>query len=174
MMKTCCGLLLLYWLFVSCTQKPAPAEENKPAQASAPLEQPPVEQPQEPATSRPKAIVLDSYSEFPEEVEGCSCYFSRNKQEFAAGKYIYMNNYANLAFVSIGGQLVRLECIDKSDSVKTDAPYRDASVKYELRAIVKKSSPSGEEVFKTEGVLLVKDLKTGASSEIPFVGECGC
>ncbi|WP_210487370.1 hypothetical protein [Rufibacter aurantiacus] len=118
--------------------------------------------------------MLDSYSEFPEEVEGCSCYFSRNKQEFAAGKYIYMNNYANLAFVSIGGQLVRLECIDKSDSVKTDAPYRDASVKYELRAIVKKSSPSGEEVFKTEGVLLVKDLKTGASSEIPFVGECGC
>src|SRR6476469_6868269 len=52
-------------------------------------------------------ISIETFSDFPNEIDGCSCYFSNNESEFKQKKYIYVNNYANLSFMKVNGKMLR-------------------------------------------------------------------
>ena len=43
-------------------------------------------------------ILVDPFSNFPPEIDGCSCYFSNDSTEFKKGQYIYMNDFAQTSF----------------------------------------------------------------------------
>ena len=63
-----------------------------------------------PTNSNPPAaaISIETFTEFPPEIDGCSCYFSANTSDFKAQKYIYADNYQDTGFMKINGAMVKL------------------------------------------------------------------
>jgi hypothetical protein len=120
------------------------------------------------------SFTVDVMNGYVEEFAGCACYFSRNQQEFAQEKYIYFNDYQQKALISVNGVRIPLAGAAHSDSLTLRSPYKDPKGRYEVRVTIKKSQQTGDEVALKTGVLHVKDLKTGQTQTLPFVGECGC
>ena len=56
-----------------------------------------------------KTIQLESFSDFPNEIDGCSCCFSKSQEEYKKKMYVFVNDFAVLAFVKIDGKLIRFE-----------------------------------------------------------------
>ncbi|MGJ8660923.1 MAG: hypothetical protein ACSHXL_02705 [Bacteroidota bacterium] len=105
---------------------------------------------------------LTKINGFPEEIEGCSCYFSESKEDFNNNKYIYLDQYySGLAFISIDGKLIQ---IDLEVEAKTD---------YTVEIEFDKEFQNGDETFWKTGTIKVK-LKDGTILSKKFVGECGC
>ena len=117
---------------------------------------------------------LNPITEFPESIDGCSCYFSRNNQEFEKGKYIYLNDFASLSYLNINGELVEFNLVQSSDSTSKAKFHLYRSKKFELKVTIEKETDLDEELAKLEGKLLLKDLKTGQTKTFSYVGECGC
>lgn len=117
---------------------------------------------------------LETMTEFPEEVRGCSCYFSRNEADFKAGKYIYLSNYTNLSIISVNGQLLRLNRNNQPDSTATLNNSVYANPDYELQIRLDATNQNGDETNWLQGKLILTSLKTKQSKTVPFVGECGC
>ncbi|GAB2549074.1 hypothetical protein [Rufibacter soli] len=145
----------------------------------------PVDVVQKPEASAPDTVpaqpgqaeapfTVDVMNGYVEEFAGCACYFSRNQQEFAQEKYIYFNDYQQKALISVNGVRIPLAGAAQSDSLTLRSPYKDPKGRYEVRVTIKKSQQTGDEVAQKTGVLHVKDLKTGQTQTLPFVGECGC
>ena len=69
-----------------------------------------------------KEIALDSFSEFPPEIDGCACYFSDSEEEFKKSTYIYTDDYGKNAFVSINGVMTKFELIASDTSIGSARP----------------------------------------------------
>lgn len=123
--------------------------------------------------SSKKSITLESFSEYPEEIDGCSCIFSTDSILYSQNKYIYANDFANTAFVKINGKLLRFEEVshEKKDSINTVAKYKSGN--YLMTVKVKNNGESGYESYSTSGSIEIKDNK-GNTSKQPFYGICGC
>ena len=158
-------LVLIPWL-LSCENRKETARQ--PAQIS---EKHVLEN--APATST-DSLRLDVLAEFPPEMYGCSCYFSRNQQEFEKEQFIYVNDYAQTSVVSVNGKLTTLDLKSQSDSLAKETFYVYANEAYELKVTLQKSKAVAEEVSKMEGQLLLKELKSGRTRKYFYTGECGC
>lgn len=148
---------ILIFILISCQEKP---KEQKPLKISN-------------SESSEELPELDSFSEFPEEVDGCSCYFSKSKDDFKAGKYIYVNDYASLSFISVNGRLLKFELKESSDSL-TKRFHIYSSPDYNLKIEIETEKETGDELRWVEGSLILKSLKTNKQKTFKFVGECGC
>lgn len=108
---------------------------------------------------------------FPPEVDGCSCYFSRNQQEFHDEKYVYLDDYGNNAYLNVDGKQVKIKMeegdFDPENFTKTIS-NDEFTVTIEGRKIKEL-----EEVMMFEGKMTVKD-KNGAATTTAIYGECGC
>jgi hypothetical protein len=105
---------------------------------------------------------LTKINGFPEEIEGCSCYFSENKEDFNNKKFIYLDqHYSGFAFISIDGKLIQID-LEKENK-------GDYSVEIEFD----KEFQNGDETYWKKGTIKVK-LKDGTILSKKFVGECGC
>lgn len=120
------------------------------------------------------SLVLDSFTEVPPEVRGCSCYFSRNKQELQQQQYIYLNDYKKTSFISVGGKLEKLFLKNNPDSTAANKSGTYANEEFELKVEIEKENDLAEELAGLEGHLILKELKSGKVQSFPFVGECGC
>ena len=71
-------------------------------------------------------LSIDTFSTFPPEIDGCSCYFSNDSTEFKKGEYIYMNDYAQTSFLKINGVLTKFTQTDfkEVDSLNVKAKYK--------------------------------------------------
>lgn len=123
--------------------------------------------------SEQEALVLDTFSTFPPEIDGCSCYFSNDSIEFSKKEYIYMNDYAQISFLKINGEMVKFtEVYTKQvDSLRTQAKYRSDA--YEMTIEVQLIKQNGYETSLESGTLKVTDHH-GSTITKPFYGECGC
>ena len=54
-----------------------------------------------------EVLTIDTFSTFPPEIDGCSCYFSNDSTEFNKREYIYMNDFAQTSFLKINGVLTK-------------------------------------------------------------------
>lgn len=120
-----------------------------------------------------EAIVVDTFSTFPPEIDGCSCNFSNNSLEFNTKEYIYMNDYAQISYMKINGELVKFTevYIKQVDSFRTQAKYHSDS--YEMTIEVQLIKQNGYETSLESGTLRVSD-HNGNTITKPFYGECGC
>lgn len=60
---------------------------------------------------------LTSIDEFPDEIDGCSCYFSKDSSDFKNHKYLYIDNYySGTAFVKINNEIIKIDLEDKTKS----------------------------------------------------------
>jgi hypothetical protein len=123
-------------------------------------------------SSTDASIVIDTFSEFPPEIEGCSCYFSNNESDFKSGKYIYVDDYGSNAFVSINGEMKSFSL--SSSERETEAHHIKTwnSEDFEITLDYKQVGQV-EETWQQIGTMKIKSRK-GKEVVREFYGECGC
>jgi hypothetical protein len=115
-------------------------------------------------------ISLDIFSDLPKEIEGCGCYFYLSKKDKKEEKYIFMNDFAKIAFVSINGKMEKFTLKEYQTGSNI---YLYSNGTYDLRTKITKKESDGAEGFNEEGVLtLMKGSITVV--EKSFIGSCGC
>lgn len=120
-----------------------------------------------------EVLTIDTFSIFPLEIDGCSCYFSNDSTEFNKGEYIYMNDFAQTSFLKINGVLTKFTQTDFKEVSKTTTMAKAKSDKYEITIEVIDGKRSGDEtVFKSGTIKLTG--KNGETITKTFYGECGC
>ena len=115
-------------------------------------------------------INLETFG-FPAEVNGCSCYFSKNKEDFDQEKYIYIDDYGNNAYLKIDGKTVKIKMKEGDfdpDNFSKVIKNEEVSV-----TIQGKKVNELEEVMMFEGTMTVENKK-GEKTITPIYGECGC
>lgn len=120
-----------------------------------------------------KELTIDTFSTYPPEIDGCSCYFSNDSMEFKKGEYIYINDYAQTSFLKINGVLTKFTQTDfkQVDSLTVKVKY--LSDNYEMTVISIDGIQNGDETWLKSGTIKVTD-KSGKSITKAFYGECGC
>jgi len=118
-------------------------------------------------------LSIDTFSTFPPEIDGCSCYFSNDSTEFKKGEYIYMNDYAQTSFLKINGVLTKFTQTDfkEVDSLNVKAKYK--SDHYEMTIESKDGIQNGDETWLKTGTIKLTNKK-GETVTKTFYGECGC
>lgn len=116
-----------------------------------------------------KTIQLESFSDFLNEIDGCSCCFSKSQEEYKKKMYVFVNDFAVLAFVKIDGKLIRFE-LQNHDENSNIYYYihNDDKMKVE---IIKKTT-NEDEIVVIEGLITIDTLKGDVKQK--FIGECGC
>jgi catabolite regulation protein CreA len=124
-------------------------------------------------TTDNQVLTIDTFSTFPPEIDGCSCYFSNDSTEFIKGEYIYMNDYAQTSFLKINGVLTKFAQTDfkEIDSLNVIAKYK--SDKYQMTIESKDGIQNGDETWLKTGTIKLTD-KNGKTIKKTFYGECGC
>jgi len=172
-MNYCSKLTLLYLilLFAACSPKEKTTNASNMDSTAEPsvLEKEIIEKP---------AFSIDVFSKFPPEIDGCSCYFSKNETDFKEGsKYSYMDNYEKTAFVKIDGALVKF--VQTNSEMITETHYKNtyksenAAQNYTLETNTERENQNGDETFLYTGTLKVT-TQDGKSVSERFIGECGC
>lgn len=125
------------------------------------------------ATTDNQALSIDTFSTFPPEIDGCSCYFSNDSTEFNKREYIYMNDFAQTSFLKINGVLTKFTQTDFNEVNKTTTVAKAKSDKYEMTIEVIDGKQSGYETSLKSGTIKLTD-KNGKTITKTFYGECGC
>jgi hypothetical protein len=120
-----------------------------------------------------QVLTVETFSTFPPEINGCSCYFSNDSIEFKKGEYIYVNDYAETSFLKINGILTKFTLTDfkKIDATKTIAKAKNDN--YEMTIEVSEEIRNGDETWLKTGTIKLTD-KNGETVTKVFYGECGC
>lgn len=100
---------------------------------------------------------IDTFSAFPAEIDGCSCYFSNNSTEFKDGKYIYINDFAETSFVKINGVLTKFKQTEFKKVSKSTIVTKFKSDNYEMTIEVVDGKQSGGETTLKTGTIKVTD-----------------
>ncbi len=115
-------------------------------------------------------INVESFS-FPAEVNGCSCYFAKNKEDLQNEKYIYIDDYGNNAFLKIDGKQIKIAMKEGDfdpENFSKVIKNKDFTV-----TITGKKIKELEEVMMFDGTMEVEN-KNGEKTITPIYGECGC
>lgn len=143
----------------STNKATSPATENKTNSAPAN------------SGSTETAISIDTFSDFPEEVDGCSCYLSTSESDFKAKKYVYIDNREDFATMKLNGAMVKLKRTEEKEVSKNRWVKKFTSADYELEVDITQSGTIGP--FPHKGTL--KLTKKGGQTITKEVnGECGC
>jgi hypothetical protein len=118
-------------------------------------------------------LTIDTFSTAPPEIDGCSCYFSRDSLEFKRGEYVYVNDFAQTSFLRINGVLTKFTQTEFKEVNKTKTLAKAKSDEYEMTIEVFDGRQNGDETSLKTGTIKVTD-KNGKIITMTFYGECGC
>lgn len=122
-------------------------------------------------------LSLDDFKGIPEEIDGCSCYFSETDQKFKDKEYLFAAGFDSIGFVSVNNKLVKLKLVSTEREPNTfgDHDHIDVynSELYNVIVDIKYKKSSGEEVWWNDGTVTIES-KEGEKVTRKFVGECGC
>lgn len=117
------------------------------------------------------AVSIETFSEFPKEVDGCSCYLSTSDGDFKAQKYVYIDNREDFATMKLNGAMVKFKRTDEKEVSKNRWVKKFTNIDYELEVDITQSGTIGP--FPHKGTL--KLTKKGGQTITKEVnGECGC
>lgn len=123
-------------------------------------------------TAAEQKLNMLTFSEFPEEVDGCACYFSNSEREFEEGKYIYVDDYGKNAFVNVGGEMVQLKLSKAGEAAEKRIDKIWAHENYKL-SLETKQIGHIDETWQYAGQLTLKSTD-GRYVVKEIYGECGC
>jgi catabolite regulation protein CreA len=118
-------------------------------------------------------LIIDTFSDFPPEIDGCSCYFSNDSNEFNQRLYIYVNDFAETAFLKVCGTLTKFKQVNHKEIDARNVVAKYKSDIYEMTIEVKDEILTGEETSLKTGTITLRDKK-GQTIRTTFYGECGC
>jgi hypothetical protein len=121
----------------------------------------------------PTGLDIQTFEKWPEEIEGCSCYFAKNEKEFKEGKYIYLDDLGELAFMRINGSLEKFKLL-KREATSTSSRAKKIWTNNNYELIIKQSQTSQtDETWQQKGQMILK-LNNGKEFRQNIYGECGC
>ena len=130
-------------------------------------------------TPKPK-IILDSFTDIPEEIKGCSCFYSESEEKHLKNEYFFVAGFDSAAFISIDNKLLKLKLVstgrerhsfgdyDHTDVYKTDNYIVTLDIKY-----LKQEGGDESESWWNTGTITIES-KDGLKEIIKFFGGCGC
>jgi hypothetical protein len=117
-------------------------------------------------------ITIDTFSAFPPEINGCSCYFSANENEFKNSIYLYADDYENTSFVRINGMMTTFKLKDSKEVSEKHVIKKYDNNNFELIIDIQQVGQL-DETWQQKGTLtLIK--KGGKTITKNIYGECGC
>lgn len=119
-----------------------------------------------------KELIIDRFRDFPEEIDGCACYFSADKDDFIKGNYIYADNYEDHAYISINGLMQLFTLVKYTETAKGTWTKVYANDKYEVE-VESKELWQVDQTWLQKGTIIVKS-KDGKTIKKTIYGECGC
>ena len=127
---------------------------------------------EEPTPETPPTVDIAVYVEYPEEIDGCACYFGRNESELSDAKYVFMTNYEKKAYMKLDGEMRTFELISSTDLEDGRLMETWKNENYDM---VVKSEETGQidETWQSIGTINIKPKDKDATM-IDVVGECGC
>jgi hypothetical protein len=119
------------------------------------------------------ALQIDYFTEWPEDIIGCSCYSSKNKEDFKKRQYLLIDDYFNNALININGNKETLNLVF-NDTLNTKKERRKIwkNNQFELN-LETYEIDSLDEIWVHEGVLKLTS-KNGERLEMTIFGHCGC
>lgn len=112
---------------------------------------------------------LDSFSNIPEEIDGCACYFYLSAQDEKMEKYIFISDFANTAFISIKKRVEKFELREHKENSRI---YLYSNGEYSLKVEIAKKENGASETSVMEGSISLS--KGNNIIRKDFVGACGC
>jgi hypothetical protein len=123
------------------------------------------------------SLSLDHFKKVPEDIEGCSCYFSETEGKFKSNEYLFAANFDSVAYISLGKKLLKLKLLSTGRNPNTfgDKDHVDIyrNNNYKITVDIKYKKSTGEETWWNIGTITVEALD-GRKIVKSFVGECGC
>jgi len=120
-----------------------------------------------------KTIAIGSFTEFPEDITGCSCYVTADSANYKNGEYIFMSDMAEVAYMKLDGELVRFTRVKEPEIKEATHTTAYHSEDYDIVVEMTHGKRTGYEVWNTYGLIQVKD-RMGTTTTTEFFGECGC
>lgn len=124
-------------------------------------------------TMQAQELTIDTFSTFPPEIDGCSCYFSSDSTAFEKRVYIYMNDYGKISFLKINGVLTKFTQTDLKEVDEKKTIIKAKSEQYEMTLEATELGQNGDETWLKSGSIKLTDKK-GKTITQSFYGECGC
>ncbi len=123
--------------------------------------------------NRPTSLRFETFTQFPKDIDGCSCYFSKDSTDFKKKKYIFLDNFENIAYIKIKSRMVRLTRTKTEEF--SDFSVKTAYTNEEFDLVIKiyEGNSSGEETWMNFGEITLTK-KSGEQIITNFYGECGC
>jgi hypothetical protein len=119
-------------------------------------------------------LELQSFKDFPEEIDGAGCYFSGDKEGFKKEKYICVDNLDSICFIKVRGNFIRLVLAKREvDSSFTHYSERFKNEEFELSIDIKATGDDDDETSIFEGSMSIKHNDEPAEKRTLY-GECGC
>jgi hypothetical protein len=115
--------------------------------------------------------VLETFA-MPLEVEGCSCYFAENKENYERERYVYVDDYGNSAYLKMNGKMIKIQ-MDEGDFDPSNFSKTIENAEYKVSMTGKKISEL-DETMMFQGQMTVEDKRSGEKITTPVYGECGC
>jgi hypothetical protein len=116
-----------------------------------------------------ESFKLDTFSLLPREIDGCGCYFYTSENNEQESKFIFVNDFASIAFISINGQLERFKLTEHKEN---SSVYLYTNSSFRLTVTITQKKSAGEEISKVKGILTVK--RGDEEIKVNFIGSCGC
>lgn len=116
-----------------------------------------------------QSIRLDTFTTLPSEIDDSGgCLFSLSKEDMQAKKYICVNNLANLAYISLNGNIIEFKLLRYDEHNDT---YFYSNKETSLKIIVERNKSIDDETSNIEGKIIVE---RGADMlSVKFTGICG-
>ncbi|WP_163410892.1 hypothetical protein [Flavobacterium ajazii] len=134
-------------------------------------------------TQRPKnnstmsKLSLGNFKDIPDEIDGCSCYFSETEQKFKNDEYLFIAGFDSIGFISVDNKLVKLKLVSTEREPNTFGDYDHIDVYnselYKVTIDIKYKNSKGDETWWNDGTVTIES-KDGKKTTKNFVGECGC
>jgi hypothetical protein len=122
-------------------------------------------------------LLLTDFNRLPEDIKGCSCYFSETPEKFKKEEYFFAASFDSIGFVAVNNMLTELKLISTTREADTFgdndhvAIYR--SELYKVTVAIKYKKSNGDETWWNDGTITIEN-KNGKKYTKKFVGECGC
>lgn len=111
-------------------------------------------------------ISINEITNLPSDIDGCGCYYSKNKGKSDKGKFIYVDNGSN-GYMNINGNL---EAFEVHKSTENSTTLSNENYKINIKS---KRVGDLEEGSVQKGTIKIDHIN-GDSQIIDFYGVCGC
>lgn len=127
---------------------------------------------EEKLSSTQEQIIIDTFTEIPSEIVGCSCYFSNDETAFKKSKYIYADDEDENAYLSINGVMTKFALRKSEESPNNRIIKVGYNENYEITIELEQVGQI-DETWQQKGKMIIK-AKDGREFSKDIYGECGC